>query len=42
MIKYEELEQMLNRNRKVPYPPIPNIYPNKRYANLIYNSFAGI
>lgn len=41
MIKYEELEKMLVRNRKVPYPPIPNLYPNKKYANLIYNSFAG-
>lgn len=41
MIKYEELEQMLIRNKKVPYPPIPNLYPNKKYANLIYNSFAG-
>lgn len=41
MIKYEELEQMLARNRKVPYPPVPNLYPNKKYANLIYDSFAG-
>ena len=41
MIKYEELNQMLVRNKKVPYPPVPNLYPNKKYANLIYDSFAG-
>ena len=41
MIKYEELNQMLLRNKKVPYPQIPNLYPNKGYANLIYESFAG-
>ncbi len=41
MIKYEELNKMLCENKKIPYPPIPKLYPNKRYANLIYNSFAG-
>ena len=41
MIKYEELNQMLARNKKVPYPPVPNLYPNKKCANLIYDSFAG-
>lgn len=41
MIKYEELNQMLVRNKKVSYPPVPNLYPNKKYANLIYDSFAG-
>lgn len=41
MIKYEELNQMLIKNKKVPYPQIPKLYPNKRYANLIYESFAG-
>ena len=32
---------MMVRNKKVPYPPVPNLYPNKKYANLIYDSFAG-
>ena len=41
MIKYEELNQMLVRNKKVSYSPVPNLYPNKKYANLIYDSFAG-
>ena len=41
MIKYEELNQMMVRNKKVPYPPVPNLSPNKKYANLIYDSFAG-
>ena len=41
MTNYEELKQMLARNKKVHYPPIPNLYPNKRYANLVYENFAG-
>ena len=41
MMKYKELNQMLMRNKKVPYPQIPKLYQNKRYANLIYESFAG-
>lgn len=41
MIKYEELSQMLKRNNRIIYPQIPNLYANKKYANLIYESFAG-
>ena len=36
MIKYEELSKMLEKNKNIPYPPIPNLYGNKRYVNLIY------
>ena len=41
MIKYEELSKMLEKNKNIPYPPIPNLYGNKRYVNLIYENFAG-
>ena len=41
MLKYEKLNQMLSRNKEVPYISVPKLYPNKRYANLIYESLAG-
>lgn len=41
MLKYEELNQMLLKNKKVEYPLIPKMYPNKRYASLIYETLAG-
>ncbi len=41
MTKYEELRCMLEKNKKIPYPIIPKLYPNKRYCNLIYDSLGG-
>lgn len=41
MIKYEELKSILQKNRNIPYPSVPKLYPNKRYCNLIYDSFGG-
>lgn len=41
MIKYEELKRMLQKNKNIPYPKVPRLYPNKRYCNLIYENFGG-
>lgn len=41
MIKYEELKRILQKNNNIPYPEIPMLNPNKRYCNLIYDSFGG-
>ena len=41
MIKYEELKSILQKNRNIPYPSVPKLYHNKRYCNLIYDSFGG-
>ena len=41
MIKYEELEKILQKNKNIPYPEVPRLYPNKRYCNLIYDSLGG-
>lgn len=32
---------MLNKYENIPYPKIPKLYPNKRYAIMLYNNFAG-
>ena len=41
MIRYEELEKILQKNKNIPYPEVPRLYPNKRYCNLIYDSLGG-
>lgn len=41
MIKYEELKRILQKNKNIPYPEIPMLNSNKRYCNLIYDSFGG-
>lgn len=41
MIKYEELEEILLKNKNIQYPEVPRLYPNKRYCNLIYDSLGG-
>ena len=41
MIKYEELKRILQKNKNIPYPAVPKLYPNKRYCNLIYDSLGG-
>ena len=41
MINYKEIENMMNKNAKIPYPKIPKLYPNSRYAKMLQNDFAG-
>lgn len=41
MIKYEEIEIILEKNKNIPYPEVPTLYPNKRYCNLIYDILGG-
>lgn len=41
MMKYEELRKILYRNNGILYPKIPKLCPNKKYADFIYDSFAG-
>lgn len=36
-----KIENILNRYQNIPYPKIPKLYPNKRYAIMLYNNFAG-
>lgn len=40
-INYESLMKKLNQNSNIPYPSVPKLYPNKQYANLVFNDFAG-
>ena len=41
MLKYQELQKILQRNCKIPYPKVPKLYKNSRYCGLVYNAFAG-
>ena len=41
MLKYQELQKILQRNCKIPYPKVPKLYKNPRYCGLVYNAFAG-
>jgi len=38
---YEEVQEILNSKRNIPYPKLMNIRQNIRYANLLYDNFAG-
>ena len=38
---YEEVEEILNSKKNIPYPKLMNIRQNQKYANLLYNNFAG-
>lgn len=38
---YEEVEEILRTKKNIPYPKLMNIRQNIRYANLLYDSFAG-
>ena len=38
---YEEVQEILNSKKNIPYPKLMNIRQNQRYAELIYNSFGG-
>ncbi|MCI8444660.1 MAG: hypothetical protein HFJ37_05915 [Clostridia bacterium] len=41
MINYEEINRMMDKTSKIPYPKIPDLYPNSRYARMIQEDFAG-
>lgn len=41
MKNYEEIQNIMNQTSKIEYPKIPNLYPNTRYARMLYNDFAG-
>lgn len=41
MITYQEGRELLDKTSKIPYPPIPQLYQNIRYANMIYDDYAG-
>lgn len=41
MIKYEELQGMLQKNKNIPYPNIPKLYPNSRYCKMLFDSLGG-
>ncbi len=38
---YEEVEEILNSKKNIPYPKLMNIRQNQRYAELLYDNFAG-
>ena len=38
---YEEVQEILNLKKNIPYPKLMNIRQNIRYANLLYDNFAG-
>ena len=38
---YEEVEEILGSKKNIPYPKLMNIRQNQRYANLLYDNFAG-
>lgn len=41
MFTYEQAKQMIDKISQVPYPILSRIYPNKNYANMLKNDFAG-
>lgn len=38
---YEEVEEILCSKKNIPYPKLMNIRQNQKYANLLYNNYAG-
>ena len=38
---YEEAQEILTSKKNIPYPKLMNIRQNIRYANLLYDNFAG-
>ena len=38
---YEEVQEILSSKKNIPYPKLTNIRQNIRYANLLYDNFAG-
>ena len=39
---YEEVQEILSSKKNIPYPKLMNIRQNIRYANLLYDNFAGV
>lgn len=40
MNNYKEIQKIMDKTLEIPYPKIPNLYPNIRYARMLYNDFA--
>lgn len=38
---YEEVQEILSSKKNIPYPKLMNIRQNVRYANLLFDNFAG-
>lgn len=38
---YEEEKNILEQVKTIPYPEYKIIYPNLKYANMLYDDFAG-
>ena len=38
---YEEVQEILSSKKNIPYPKLMNVRQNIRYANLLYDNFAG-
>jgi len=41
MINYEEISKMMDKNSKIPYPKVPDLYPNLRYAKMLRECITG-
>lgn len=41
MICYEQVKEKIQAIEKYPYPKVLNLYPNKRYAQMLYDDFGG-
>lgn len=37
----KKINQKINEMEKYPYPEIKNVYPNEKYATMLYDDFAG-
>ena len=39
---YEEVQEILNTKKNIPYPKLMNVRQNIKYADLLYDNFSGI
>lgn len=37
----EEIKRIMEKTAQIPYPQIPNVYPNPRYAQMLLDDFGG-
>ncbi len=35
MIDYEEIQKIMDKTAKIPYPKVPELHPNIRYARNV-------
>lgn len=38
---YEEVQEILSSKKNIPYPKLMNVRQNPKYADLLYESYAG-